>query len=159
MNIANLVATRSQCLRGKTGAVIISRDHRILSTGYNNPPPGVPSCEEMEACLIVDRPGHGPSCRRTVHAELNAIMHLGGRHKEAFALYTRFAPCNPCLEQILKFGIKEIVYTEFYDTISVERNLLLKGFGATLRRVTFVKSIPQDVTYMTEDSSEVADND
>jgi len=133
MEIAKLVATRSQCLRGKTGAVIVSRDHRIISTGYNNPPAGVPSCEEVGACLIVDREGHGPSCRRTIHAELNAVMHLGGRHKEAHFLYTKFAPCNPCLEQIVKFGIKEIIYIVPYDTVDVEREELLKAHGAVMR--------------------------
>lgn len=135
MGIVERVAARSQCLRGHTGAVIVSRDHRIISTGYNNPPPGVPSCEEMGACLIVERAGHGPSCRRTIHAEMNAIIYLGNRHKEANTLYTQFAPCNPCLEQIVKFGIKEIVYKVPYDTIDAEREELLTVHGAFIREI------------------------
>jgi len=134
MSIADQAGARSQCLRGKTGTVIVSRDHRILSTGYNNPPPGVLSCEEVGQCLIVDRAGHGPSCRRTVHAEMNAVMHLGGRHNEAHTLYSKFAPCNPCLEQIVKFGIKEIVYEVPYDTVDAERTELLEAFGAVMRK-------------------------
>jgi len=135
MGIAEQVATRSQCLRGHTGAVIVSRDHRIISTGYNNPPAGIPSCEEMGACLIVERAGHGPSCRRTIHAEMNAIIHLGGRHREVYTLYTQFAPCNPCLEQVVKFGIKEIVYKIPYDIVDAEREELLAVYGAFIREV------------------------
>jgi dCMP deaminase len=135
--ISDVVATRSQCLRGKLGAVIINKDHRILSTGYNNPPPGIPSCEEVGSCLIVEREGHGPSCRRTVHAEINALIHLGDKHKEAYGLYSRFAPCNPCLEQVLKFGIKDIIHREPYDVVGGERQALLEAFGATLRHVNF----------------------
>ena len=134
MNITDQVAIRSQCNRGQTGAVIVSRDHRIISTGYNNPPAGMPACDDY-GCIIVDRPGHGPSCRRTVHAELNAIMHLGERRSEAHAMYTKFAPCNMCMEQVLKFGIKDIIYKESYDTLDAEREALLKVFGATLRQV------------------------
>ena len=47
MNIAHLVKTRSTCLRRQVGAVAVSRDHRILGTGYNGPLPGAPHCEEV----------------------------------------------------------------------------------------------------------------
>jgi deoxycytidylate deaminase len=43
MQIARDVATRATCLRRHVGAVIV-RDRRILSTGYNGSPPGMPHC-------------------------------------------------------------------------------------------------------------------
>ena len=135
MAIVDVVATRSQCLRAHVGAVIVNRDHRILGTGYNNPRPGVLSCEEMGSCLIVDRAGHGPSCRRTIHAEINAAMHLVGKHEDDCIMYTKFAPCNPCLEFIVKFGIKEIIYQESYDVVDTEREALLDAYDATTRRL------------------------
>ena len=37
MDMAELVSTRSTCLRRKVGAVIV-KDKRVLSTGYNGSP-------------------------------------------------------------------------------------------------------------------------
>lgn len=133
LEMAKVVATRSQCLRAKHGAIIVSNKNRILSTGYNNPPQGLPGCEELGKCIIVDRPGYGPSCRNTVHAEMNALFHLTNR-EEAYKLYVTGTPCNICLEHILKFGIKHIICGQHFnsDKGAEERKQLLETFGATL---------------------------
>ncbi|NOQ95819.1 MAG: cytidine deaminase, partial [Desulfobacterales bacterium] len=49
MSIAQLVATRSTCLRRKVGAVLV-KDKRVIATGYNGAPTGVKHCEET-GCL------------------------------------------------------------------------------------------------------------
>ena len=49
MDIAYLVAERSTCLRRRVGAVAVL-DRRILATGYNGAPSGVPHCLEA-GCL------------------------------------------------------------------------------------------------------------
>lgn len=49
MEIAELVKTRSTCLRRQVGAVIV-KDNRILTTGYNGVPPKVEHCEKV-GCL------------------------------------------------------------------------------------------------------------
>ena len=67
--IAGAVARRASCPRAQVGAVIVSADHYILSTGYNGAPPGLPHCFEV-GCRIED--GH---CQRALHAEANAIAH------------------------------------------------------------------------------------
>ena len=69
LSIPRVVASRASCPRASVGAVIVSQDHRILSTGYNGAPPNEPHCSDV-GCLIVD--GH---CQRTLHAEVNAIAH------------------------------------------------------------------------------------
>ena len=46
MSIATLVAERSTCLRRKVGAVAI-RNSRILATGYNGAPSGIPHCLDV----------------------------------------------------------------------------------------------------------------
>jgi len=43
LDVCNTVAGNSKCLSRKIGAIII-RDKSIISTGYNGPPRGVPSC-------------------------------------------------------------------------------------------------------------------
>ena len=42
MDIAELVASRSTCLRRQVGAVIV-KDRRIISTGYNGAPGEFPT--------------------------------------------------------------------------------------------------------------------
>lgn len=67
MNIAKAVASRATCNRASVGAVVVSDDNRILSTGYNGSLPGELHCIDV-GCLMVN--GH---CERTVHAETNAV--------------------------------------------------------------------------------------
>ena len=66
IRIAKEVATRSTCKRAAVGAVI-TRNNRILATGYNGAPEGMRHCLD-EGCAVRD--GH---CIRAVHAEINAI--------------------------------------------------------------------------------------
>lgn len=144
VKIAQIIAERSQCLRKKCGAVITSRDHRILATGYNNPPPGVTSCEEAGDCLKVDRPNYGPSCRRTIHAEMSALLYIGDRHRDAYKLYLTGTPCINCLEYVLKFGIKEIICGAVYTPATsqqVEQQSLLDAFGATIKYLSLEEQV------------------
>ena len=46
MDIAELVAKRSTCLRRAVGAVVV-KDKRILSTGYNGAPTGIKHCIDI----------------------------------------------------------------------------------------------------------------
>ena len=45
MSIARVVASRSNCVKRKVAAVI-TRDRRIISTGYNGTPRGTRNCNE-----------------------------------------------------------------------------------------------------------------
>lgn len=71
--IAEAVAQRATCNRAKVGAVIVSPEHRIVSTGYNGSAPGDDHCIDV-GCDLVD--GH---CQRTQHAEVNAVA-FAARH-------------------------------------------------------------------------------
>ncbi|HBI26482.1 MAG TPA: cytidine deaminase, partial [Peptococcaceae bacterium] len=46
MEIAQVVAKRSSCLRRQVGALIV-KERQILCTGYNGVPTGVPHCSEV----------------------------------------------------------------------------------------------------------------
>ena len=65
---------------------------------------------------------------------MNALFHLGDRAEEAVKLYVTGTTCNTCLEHILKFGIKQIICGQHYnsDKGAEEREGLLKTFNATL---------------------------
>jgi dCMP deaminase len=50
LHVADSVALRADCTRRKVGAVLVSPQHKILSTGYNGSPPGEPGCLSDGAC-------------------------------------------------------------------------------------------------------------
>ena len=105
MDIAFEVAKRSTCSRAQVGAIIV-RDRRILTTGYNGAPAGLPHCSEV-GCLMIE--GH---CRRTLHAEQNAIIQ-GALHGVSVAggtLYVTHQPCITCAKMIINGGIERVVY-------------------------------------------------
>jgi dCMP deaminase len=109
MNIAATVATRSTCDRAAVGAVLV-RDKRILTTGFNGSPPGLPHCDEV-GHLMVD--GH---CVRTTHAEANAIIQaaLHGISSNGASCYVTHFPCLTCTKMLINAGISEIVYQTTY---------------------------------------------
>ncbi len=109
MDITFQVARRSTCPRASVGAVIV-RDKRILTTGYNGSPRGLPHCTEA-GCLIVN--GH---CVRTLHAEQNAIIQgaLHGVDVSHSTLYVTHQPCLSCAKMIINAGIERVVYAGDY---------------------------------------------
>ena len=130
MDIANLLASRSTCLRRQVGCVVV-KDRRILSTGYNGAPSGVPHC--METGCRREREGI-PSGERSemcrgVHAEQNAIIQ-GARHGvilHGATVYTTTEPCSICTKMLINAGVEEIIYEGDYpDELSRE---LLKEAG------------------------------
>jgi len=109
MQITFQVAKRSTCPRAAVGAVIV-RDKRILTTGYNGAPSGLPHCTEA-GCLIVN--GH---CVRTLHAEQNSIIQgaLHGVDVSGSTIYVTHQPCLNCAKMIINAGIERVVYAGHY---------------------------------------------
>jgi dCMP deaminase len=105
MGITFEVARRSTCNRARVGAIVV-RDKRILTTGYNGSPAGLPHCTEA-GCLMVN--GH---CVRTLHAEQNAIIQaaLHGVSTDGATVYVTHQPCLVCAKMIINAGIARVVY-------------------------------------------------
>ena len=117
MEIAGVVAKRSTCLRQKVGALVV-KDKRILSTGYNGAPRGLPHCLDV-GCLRDERnieSGTRHEVCRAVHAEQNAIIQcaLHGTSTEGATLYCTHQPCILCTKMIINAGIKRIVFLQHY---------------------------------------------
>ena len=75
MQIAETVAQRATCDRGRSGCVV-ARDKQILVTGYVGSPRGIAHCDEIGNLMktVTHEDGHqSQHCLRTVHAEQNAI--------------------------------------------------------------------------------------
>jgi dCMP deaminase len=109
MNIAATVATRSTCDRALVGAVLV-RDKRILTTGFNGSPAGLPHCEDV-GHLMAD--GH---CVRTTHAEANAIIQaaLHGTSTKGATCYVTHFPCLGCTKMLINAGVERIIYAHDY---------------------------------------------
>lgn len=106
LSLAFAVSARSTCQRAKVGAIVVDGDGIIVSTGYNGSMPGYPHCSDV-GCLIV-----GGRCRRTIHAEANAIVFSRGLGR---ALYTTHNPCAECVKLIEAHrGIEVVYYAEDY---------------------------------------------
>lgn len=116
MQIAKLVSSRSTCDRKHVGAVIV-KDKRIVSTGYNGSPAGLPHCDDV-GHVLKDIDGR-KSCVATLHAESNAIDDAGRRAKGA-TLYTTVIPCFDCAKRIINAGISKVIYEEYYESRNTE---------------------------------------
>ncbi len=117
MKIAKVVATRSTCLRQKVGAVIV-KDKRILATGYNGAPSGLPHCDEV-GCMrerLKVPSGERQELCRGVHAEQNAVIQAAkfGISVDGATLYSTHCPCITCAKIIINAGIKKVVYGKEY---------------------------------------------
>ena len=137
MEIAKVVALRSNCSRRHVAAVIV-KDKRIISTGYNGTPRGITNCNEG-GCPRCS--GHAPSgtgleeCICS-HGEENAIVQAAyhGICVKDATLYTTFSPCLLCAKMIINAGIREVVYNESYSIDGTSRRILAEA-GVILRPV------------------------
>lgn len=117
MDIAELVKTRSTCVRRQVGAIIV-KDKQILTTGYNGAPKGLKHCLDIgcdrEKLNIPSGERH--ELCRAVHAEQNAIAQAAcnGVSIKGATLYSTTRPCVLCAKLAINAGIKEIVYKGEY---------------------------------------------
>ncbi|MFP4086303.1 MAG: deoxycytidylate deaminase [Desulfobacteraceae bacterium] len=136
MSITEMVASRSTCLRRHVGAILV-KEKRILATGYNGAPAGLPHCEVV-GCLREN--SHIPSgtrhelCRG-LHAEQNAILQAAhyGIPIAGSVLYCTNKPCVICAKMIINAGITQVIYGEGYndplaDQLLEEAHVQIKRF-------------------------------
>lgn len=117
LNLAEQVATRSTCLHRKVGA-ILTRNNRIISTGYNGSPSGFPHCTETGCLRDKNNLVSGvrtEMCMAT-HAEANCIIQAAnmGSSIEGAILYCTLQPCSYCARMIVNSGIVQLVYKGSY---------------------------------------------
>jgi dCMP deaminase len=102
LDVARLVASWSKDPGHRVGALIVRPNRTIASVGYNGFPRGTDDYHH----LINDR---ATKLKRTVHAEINAIISAGER-LDGYAIYvTPLYPCAACAGVIIQSGIKRVV--------------------------------------------------
>jgi len=116
--LAIMVGQRGTCDRGHCGA-IITKDRRIVSTGYAGSPVGCQHCDEIGHemhTIIHEDNSQSNHCIRTTHAEQNAICQAArfGIALEGGTIYVKMAPCYTCAKMIINAGIKRVVCNQDY---------------------------------------------
>ncbi|MCX6028610.1 MAG: cytidine/deoxycytidylate deaminase family protein [Chloroflexi bacterium] len=141
MDITLQVARRSTCERARVGALIV-KDKRILTTGYNGAPAGLPHCDESGHLMI------GGHCVRTLHAEQNAIIQaaLHGVSVAGGTMYVTHQPCLTCAKMIINAGIRKVIYAGHYPDENAVA--FLSQAGVELERYPFPadETTPADQT-------------
>lgn len=118
IKMVETVGSRGTCDRGRAGCVI-TKNNRIVATGYVGAPAGLPHCDEAghEMHTVKHPDGHeSRHCIRTTHAEQNAICQAArsGVAVEGGAIYVKMTPCYVCAKMIINAGIKKVVCAEDY---------------------------------------------
>ncbi len=135
MEMTQVVARRSTCLRRQVGAVLV-KEKRILATGYNGAPSGLAHCAEL-GCLR-DRLGIPSGQRqelcRGLHAEQNGLLQaaLHGVSVRGATLYCTHEPCITCAKMLVNAGIERVVYLQEYPDPFARQ--MLEEAGVVLER-------------------------
>lgn len=106
MDTAGRFAALSTAERLKVGVIVV-KDNRIISIGYNGTPAGWDNVCEDE---------NGKTKPEVSHAEENALTKLAGSHesgKDAH-IYITHSPCLSCAKLIYNTGISKVYYRHEY---------------------------------------------
>ncbi|HII53628.1 TPA: AAA family ATPase [Candidatus Micrarchaeota archaeon] len=137
MNIAKVVASRSNCMKRHVAAVIV-KDGRIISTGYNGTPRKTRNCDEggCPRCNSFAESGTKLEECLCSHGEENAIVQASyhGISIKESVIYTTFSPCLICTKMIINAGIAEVVFNSKYPMSELSIALLTEA-GVKVREV------------------------
>lgn len=134
MRVVKEMETLSTCGRIHVGCVI-TKDNRIISTGYNGVPAGQLHCVDYFYQKYVDEyekyfpkwtdyiqtiafseSHHEFAIKNELHAEQNAIA-IAAKHGiklKNTTMYVSYNPCFQCAKLIIASGIKTIIYEKKY---------------------------------------------
>lgn len=78
LSLCTLASLRSNCMKRRVGAVLV-RNNRVLSTGYNGTPRGLPNCADggCPRCNAAAPGGTALDECLCLHAEENALLECG----------------------------------------------------------------------------------
>ena len=104
MNLAEAVATKSKDPSSKMGCVIVDKNKRVVSLGYN----GMVQGADESKMTLSERP---MKYYFAIHSEMNAVI-FSHQDLTGCTIYNRVATCENCLKYCLQAGIKRFVYKE-----------------------------------------------
>ncbi|PLW06805.1 hypothetical protein PCANC_12112 [Puccinia coronata f. sp. avenae] len=149
IELANLASLRSNCMKRRVGAVLVTVDKRVVSTGYNGTPRGMTNCNEggCSRCngktysaqklteAAVSSCGENLEECLCLHAEENALLEAGRDRISSASLYCNTCPCLRCSIKIVQCGIKEVIYSQSYS-MDEQTEQIFRQAGIKLRQFT-----------------------
>ena len=103
LEIAYAVSKRSEDPYLKVGSCVLRHDNSVAGVGYNGAPKGI----------NINWENRDDRRLRVVHSEVNALRYT--KPGECKLLACTLLPCNDCLKMIASYGIKEVIFSKFYD--------------------------------------------
>lgn len=124
--IAKTWSLRSTCPLRQVGCLLVDKDFRTLSTGYNGTPSGTQHCIDRPCGafltpLLIDR-----HLCEAIHAEANALMYCPDIRR-IDTCYTTISPCGYCIKLLLGTACRRIVFLEEYPDKQPEKLWLAMG--------------------------------
>jgi dCMP deaminase len=113
--LAFTAARRANCQGRKVGAILVKGD-RVIATGYNGTPEGLPNCLDGGCLRCADRAqfvsGTDYDLCICVHAEANALLTAGrfGASTDETTIYTTDQPCFSCSKELIQAGVVKVYY-------------------------------------------------
>ena len=143
INICNVLARQTTCVRKGVGCVLLDANGHVLSTGYNGVASGLPHCNEevvdvvpyynkdrgtiepWRTMKLIKYPhacegakydsGEGLGKCQAIHAEQNALLQCPDIMK-IHTCYTTTSPCaEQCIKLLLNTSCQRIVFLEEYS--------------------------------------------
>jgi len=133
LDLAKFISGWSKDPSTKVGAVIVDKNKRIVSVGYNGFPKDVKDDNRLydreSKYLII------------IHAEINAIL-FANKSLDDCILYTYpFMPCPRCSSMIIQTGIKEVIApinnNERWEKEFVQSRALFVQSGIKLQELNY----------------------
>lgn len=118
LKLAKEISTWTSCLSRGVGCVV-TVGRRVVATGYNGAPAGVPSCREKGFCLRKNsKSGENLDQCLATHAEQNAITWAAkeGQSLKGGDLYVTTMPCSTCMKLIISSGLKRVFFIDSYNS-------------------------------------------
>ena len=105
LKLSKEISTWSKDPSTKVGALIISEDRNIISTGYNGFPRDIEDTEERLNNREL-------KYKFVLHAEMNCILNAlynGRSVKDCILFVHGLPPCSECTKSIIQAGIKKVI--------------------------------------------------
>jgi len=101
LDMAALVATWSKDPSTQVGAVIVDKDNRVVSVGFNGFPQHMPDHTDSYS-------NREEKYSRVIHAEMNALL-FSNRPVHGCTIYSTLLSCDRCFVHLAQAGITRFV--------------------------------------------------
>lgn len=139
MSLAHAVSWRAGCLGTPVGAVLVKKN-RVLATGFNGTPEGLPNCDEGggkrcetkrdarvegEQSKLETEGGKNLDVCVCVHAETNVLTTAArfGVPVEGAEMYVTDMPCMQCAKSMVQAGISRVTYSRYFGVAQPDSNI------------------------------------